>query len=158
MVANVPEDISHTISLAVAPVFLLTAIGTTISVMTTRLSRIIDRARPLEVAFDAATDEEKRRSHVELRLLSKRARFIHQALTSAVGSALGVCLLIMVAFIGYLTHSLLGQVMAVLFIGALGLLVYALVSFLREIYLSLESLDFGLAAVLPEVARADRRR
>src|SRR6266542_1804092 len=40
------QDLTHTIQLAVAPVFLLTALGTTLAVLTTRLARIVDRARP----------------------------------------------------------------------------------------------------------------
>ena len=48
MADNGLSDITHTIQLAVAPVFLLSALGTTLSVLTTRLSRIIDRARLLD--------------------------------------------------------------------------------------------------------------
>jgi hypothetical protein len=40
--------IAKTIQLSVAPVFLLTAIGTTLAVLTSRLNRIVDRARVLE--------------------------------------------------------------------------------------------------------------
>ena len=42
--------VAHAIQLAVAPVFLLSAIGAILAVMTNRLSRIIDRARILEQA------------------------------------------------------------------------------------------------------------
>lgn len=37
--------VAHVIQLAVAPVFLLTGVGTILHVMTSRLSRIIDRFR-----------------------------------------------------------------------------------------------------------------
>ena len=40
-------DISHVIQLSVAPVFLLTAIGTILGVLSSRLARIVDRARAL---------------------------------------------------------------------------------------------------------------
>lgn len=39
------ETIAHVIQLAVAPVFLLTGIGGMLSVITNRLSRIVDHAR-----------------------------------------------------------------------------------------------------------------
>ena len=39
---------SHGIQLAVAPVFMLTAVASLIGSLATRLSRIIDRARSLE--------------------------------------------------------------------------------------------------------------
>ena len=47
-------DITHTIQLAVAPVFLLTAVSTTLSVFTVRLARIVDRARRVEELLAAA--------------------------------------------------------------------------------------------------------
>jgi hypothetical protein len=43
--------VAHAIQLAVAPVFLLSAIGAMLAVMTSRLGRIIDRARDLEARF-----------------------------------------------------------------------------------------------------------
>lgn len=148
MPENALSDITHTIQLAVAPVFLLTAIGTTLSVLTNRLARIIDRARFLESVFGSASHDDQRRIRGELDQLSRRAKLIHGALTSGVGSALSVCLLIMLAFIGYLTQTNLGQIVAVLFILAMGLLVFTLVNFLREIFVSVKSLRFGLNAVL----------
>jgi Protein of unknown function (DUF2721) len=45
MPADHLQDITHTIQLAVAPVFLLTALGTTLGVLASRLGRIVDRAR-----------------------------------------------------------------------------------------------------------------
>jgi hypothetical protein len=41
-------EIADAIRLAVAPVFLLTSIGAVLSVLTARISRIVDRARELE--------------------------------------------------------------------------------------------------------------
>ena len=43
-----PDTVSHGIQLAVAPVFLLTAVSGMIGVVSTRLARIIDRARIVE--------------------------------------------------------------------------------------------------------------
>jgi Protein of unknown function (DUF2721) len=43
-----PDTVSHGIQLAVAPVFLLTAVSGMIGVVANRLARIIDRARALE--------------------------------------------------------------------------------------------------------------
>ena len=144
---NQLEDITHTIQLAVAPVFLLTAIGTTLSVLAGRLARVVDRARKLESVFHTAGKEEQARSLRELGVLSDRAGMINRALTAGVGSALSVCLLITVAFFGYLTQVNLGQLVAVLFIFAMALFMFALVNFLREIFWSLRSLRIGLTTV-----------
>lgn len=151
MADNGLSDITHTIHLAVAPVFLLSALGTTLSVLTTRLSRIIDRARLLESQLDTLPEVEQRRARTELATLSRRARLIHRALTAGVGAALSVCLLITLAFVGYLTQTNLGPGVAVLFILAMGLFVFSLLSFMREAVLSLDSLRFGQHAVVPPV-------
>ena len=44
---NVITAVAHVIQLAVAPVFLLSGIGAMLSVMTSRLGRVVDRARVL---------------------------------------------------------------------------------------------------------------
>ena len=50
--------LARTIQLSVAPVFLLTAIGTTLAVLTNRLSRIVDRARILEERLATISENE----------------------------------------------------------------------------------------------------
>ena len=115
------QDITHTIQLAVAPVFLLTALGTTLAVLTTRLARVVDRAR-----------------------------LIHWALTAGTTAAILVCLLIAVAFVGYLFGADFGVAVAVLFILAIAAYVAALLCFLREIFMAIGTLRFSL----PPEARA----
>lgn len=155
--ANQLADITHTIQLAVAPVFLLSGIGTTLSVLTTRLSRIIDRARVLEARFSSLPTEEQTHATEELRTLSARGRLINRALTAGVGSALAVCLLIVSAFVGYLTNSNLGLVVAGTFIVAMSLFALSLITFLREVFLSLDSLKFGKHAVVQTEAPSPSR-
>lgn len=140
---NALADITHTIQLAVAPVFLLTALGTTLSVLMNRLARIIDRARLLESRLPAGDEPPPVEMHTELETLFTRAQMIHRALTSGVAAALTICLLIITAFVGYLSQSNLGFVVAALFILAMALFAFALVNFLREAVLSLTSLRFG---------------
>ena len=48
-------DIARVIQLAVAPVFLLTAIATLISAMNTRLGRIVDRRRVIQTRLKAVS-------------------------------------------------------------------------------------------------------
>ena len=103
-------DITHTIQAAVAPVFLLTALGTTLSVLTNRLARIIDRARSLESRLPGGEEPMPGSTREELDILFLRANMIQRALTSGVASSLTVCLLIIAAFVGYLSQSNLGLV------------------------------------------------
>jgi len=143
------QDITHTIQLAVAPVFLLTALGTTLAVLTTRLARVVDRARRVEARLDGEAGAPSRSALVdELRRLAYRARQIHWALTAGTSAAILVCLLIAVAFVGYLYGANFGVAVAILFILAISAYVVALLFFLREIFLAIGTLRFSLP---PEV-------
>lgn len=149
------QDITHTIQLAVAPVFLLTALGTTLAVLTTRLGRVVDRARRVEARLDAEHDQLARPALVEeLRRLAYRAQLIHWALTAGTTAAILVCLLIAVAFLGYLFGAEFGVAVAILFILAISAYVVALLLFLREVFMAINMLRFSMA---PEVGVAKER-
>jgi membrane glycosyltransferase len=138
------QDITHTIQLAVAPVFLLTALGTTLAVLTARLARIVDRARRVEARLAGEVAEARRASIDELWMLQRRVHLIHLALTLGTCAALLVCLLIAVAFVGYLLGARVGIIMAILFIAAMTAYVGALVCFLREIFAAIDAMRFNL--------------
>ncbi len=138
--------VAHTIQLSVAPVFLLTALGTTLAVLTTRLSRIVDRARRVEARLREEVPPTRDASVRELRMIAARVRLIHWAITAGTSAALLVCLLIAVAFIGYLAGAHVGTAMAVLFVAAMGAYVLALFFFLREVFLAIATMRFQLPA------------
>src|SRR5258705_5728013 len=69
--------IVHVIQLAVAPVFLLSGVGVTLTVLTNRLARIIDRARSLESSLPSTAEPAAASMREELRVLSRRARPVH---------------------------------------------------------------------------------
>ncbi|MBS1212556.1 MAG: hypothetical protein H6R26_1173 [Proteobacteria bacterium] len=128
-------DITHVIQLAVAPVFLLTAIGTLIAILTARLGRVIDRSRWLEQRINGV-EERDETIHTELRLLAVRMRYAHAAIALAVISALLVCLLISYAFIGAFVSIDLTRFLGALFVLAMLALIGCLLLFLREIFLA----------------------
>ncbi|MEW5742315.1 MAG: DUF2721 domain-containing protein [Myxococcota bacterium] len=140
------QDITHTIQVAVAPVFLLSAIGTTLAVFSTRLGRVVDRARFLEKELQHTPGEGRHELVNELRRLDQRSRLINWALTSGTFAALLVCLLIALAFLGYLFSVNAGYVVATLFIVAMVAIVLSLVFFLREVFLAIHSLRFHYPA------------
>jgi len=140
------QDITHTIQLSVAPVFLLTALATTLGVLATRLGRIVDRARRVETRLGSEAEEARSASVQELKLLGYRARLIHWALTAGTSAALLVCLVIAVGFLGYLFDARVGTAMAILFILAMTGFVLALLCFLREVFLAIDTMRFGLPA------------
>src|SRR6266850_5843457 len=85
-------DIAHVIQLAIAPVFLLTAVGTLLNVLTSRLGRTVDRRRVLVAALpqlDAALAADAR---AELRFNERRTRLIYLSISLAVMCALLICL------------------------------------------------------------------
>jgi hypothetical protein len=127
------SDISHVIQLAVAPVFLLTAIATMINAMNTRLVRVVDRRRVIEDRLLAAP--RKIELEVELTALIHRSHLAYRGIFCAVLAALLVCLVVAGAFIGALIAVDLSKAVAVTFVLAMSSMIVALGMFLREVYL-----------------------
>jgi hypothetical protein len=148
------QDITHTIQVAIAPVFLLTALGTTLAVLTNRLSRIVDRARRVEARLRDEAPPRRDVSVRELRMIAGRVRLIHWAITAGTCAALLVCLLIAVAFVGYLLEARVATAMAVLFVAAMGAYVAALLFFLREIFAAIATMKFQLPAEATDPGRS----
>ena len=129
-------DITRAIQLAVAPVFLLTAIGTLIAVLNVRLGRNVDRRRVLEQDLRATADNKQTDEQRELRLLTRRIRLIYFAMLSAGLGALLVCLVVAGAFVGALVAVDISREIAVLFILAMFAVIGCLAMFLREVFLA----------------------
>ncbi len=74
-----PSTLSDSIQLAVAPVFLLTAVAGMIGALTQRLARVIDRARVIhkELNDDSMKSSIKEAYQVELKNIATRGRFIN---------------------------------------------------------------------------------
>jgi hypothetical protein len=126
-------DITRVIQLAVAPVFLLTAVGTILSVLSGRLARIVDRARVLAERKNGTSPEERSVLEEELSFLAKRRKLVNLAITFGVTTAFLVCLVIVAAFVGYLVQVHVAMLLAMLFIAAMLSFMGALALFLREI-------------------------
>ncbi len=138
---SIPVDIVHIIQLAVAPVFLIAGIGALLNVMTQRLARVIDRGRALEDQIAAEEEGEPRRRHVdELLALDRRMRRINYAISLSTLAALLVCAVIMMLFASELMGMEISRPIAMLFIGAMGALIAALVLFLMEISIAIKTI------------------
>lgn len=123
------STVANAIQLAVAPVFLLTGIGAVLAVMATRLARVVDRHRALGELNASETNE-------EMALLSRRARWVHWAISLSTVSALFVCIVIAALFIGSEIGLDPSRIVSLLFITAMLTLIMGLLCFLREIHLS----------------------
>jgi len=129
-------DVARLIQLAIAPVFLLTAVGTMIGVLTTRLGRAVDRSRFLEDRLRQLQPEGQKDARAELDVLSRRVRLVYGAIVLAVICALCVGLLIAVAFVDAFINVDLSRFIGLLFIGAMVAFIFSLLVFLREIFLA----------------------
>ena len=136
-------DVAHSIQLAVAPVFLLTGVGTMLGVLTNRLARIIDRARTLERTLPELSAAAVTDAHAELEVLSRRARLIHRAITLSTSCALLICLVIVSLFAGVALGQDLSRLIVLLFTAALAAFVGGLLSFLLEIRAATGTLHFA---------------
>jgi hypothetical protein len=132
-------DVTRLIQLAVAPVFLLTAVGTIIGVLSTRLGRAVDRSRTLEERLRQLQPEAQKAVRAELGLLDRRVRLVYGAIVLAVLCALCVGLLIAVAFVDAFIDIDLSKFIGLLFIAAMLAFILSLMVFLREIFLAVTS-------------------
>jgi hypothetical protein len=134
-------NIAHVVQLSVAPVFLLTGIGAMLGVMTTRLSRVIDRARVVDglVQADPLLGGEYQG---EMSLLCRRWQIIGWSIGLCTFAALLIAGVVAILFIGAFLGFDASVPVALLFIGAMLALILALLFFLREVHLASASLIF----------------
>ena len=141
-----PEDVAnivHSIQLSVAPVFLLSGIGVLLGVLTNRLARVVDRARPLEQQHGVADPAAAADLHRQLVWLAHRARLMNTAITLSTVSALLVAIVVALLFGSAFVRFNLAAPVAGLFIAAMLALVGALVAFLIEIRIATATLRIG---------------
>jgi hypothetical protein len=138
-------DVGHIIQLAIAPVFLLTGVGTNLMVLTNRLARIIDRSRVLEGRL-----AEERTDHssdlMELETLYRRSHLINRAIALSASSALLVCIVIGALFIGDALNFELGKFIASLFVLTMLAFIGSLIFLLREIFVATSTMSMHRAS------------
>jgi len=132
-------DIAHVIQLAIAPVFLLTAVGTLLNVLASRLGRTVDRRRVLVAALPQLDATLAADARAELVFNERRTRLIYLSISLAVMCALLICLLIAIAFLDALITADLSQLVAILFMLSMMALIGSLSIFLREIFLGVNT-------------------
>lgn len=131
------DDIGRTIQLSIAPVFMLSGVGTHLVVLTNRLGRIIDRSRKLEIQLP----QDALPYSAELDELYKRSHLINRSITLSCLCALFTCLVIAALFTGAALQLELSKVIATLFVLGICSLVGSFVYFLREIFVATRTLE-----------------
>lgn len=127
------DDIAHTIQLAMAPCFLLTAIGAILNMLTGRLGRVVDRSRWIEQNFTAKDDPRHAQQVRQLRWIDERMHWANIALVLCTISAVLICIVIAGLFCAVLFDFAMGQALAIVFIVAMLLLIGGLGFFLYEV-------------------------
>jgi len=137
-------DLAQIIQIVVAPVFMLTGIAGFLNVMSGRLGRIVDRARIIErriMMLKNPTYLEM--SQKELKNLWRRVNLINRAIGLCVASALFVCGVVVCLFVGDLWQINFRNAVIALFTISLILLIFALLTFLKEVQLATRNLQMG---------------
>ena len=137
-------DIAHAIQLALAPVFLLTGIAAFLGVLTSRLARLVDRARNLEREVRQATTPDPDDARAQLAVMARRSRYINLAITFATVSGLLIALVVALLFSSTFVPLNLAVYVAVLFVVSMAALVAAFLSFLIEVRIAIASLHIGV--------------
>jgi len=124
--------IAQTIQLALAPVFVLVAIGNIMNILSQRLGRIVDRSRALQERHSTTEGPEHDMVVREIRLIDRRIGLVSRALLILVVSGLTIGTTVALLFLEEVVHLDLQQVAAGAFILAIALLMSALWLFLQE--------------------------
>jgi Protein of unknown function (DUF2721) len=140
-----PGSIVHAIQLAIAPVFLLTGIAALLGVMTTRLARVIDRARSFEANWSAMDARGRAAARLEVADLERRRRVCNLAISFCTSAALLICLVIVTLFVEEFLVAKLTWLAGALFVGAMLAIICGIACFRREVHLATHtiSLDPG---------------
>jgi hypothetical protein len=131
-------QLSHVISQAAAPAFILAAIAAFTALLIARQNRIVDRAIILNAIAD---DDVKSHLKTDLPRLMRRAVMMNRAIFWAVISSITTTVLVIVAFASALLHFQHEVGVAVLFIVSLVAFTVSLVEFAREVTIALNELD-----------------
>lgn len=126
------QNVSEAIRNAVAPVFLLTGIGSILNVVTSRLARAIDRAR----AINHMSVTQRALCKQELDIVVMRVRWLRRAIALLTLAALSVCVSIVSLFVSVKSGVNIPLLVMWSFVISMGSVICALICFLAEIFLT----------------------
>jgi hypothetical protein len=141
MITDTPSvsQLSHVISQAAAPAFLLGALAAFIALLINRLNRIVDRT----VILNGIPDDDTARSRLKADLprLMRRAAMMNRAIFWAVIASIAVTILVIVAFLTAFFQLQHERGVAIFFMISLGAFTVSLVDFAREVRIALSEYD-----------------
>ena len=131
-------SLTEGIQLALAPVFLLTAVANLVSALTQRLSRVVDRSRFLQDKLlnpDPHTISQQAGFETELRQLAARRWLINSSMVFVVMCGLAIGMTVLELFLAETSEGRLqlSRVVVGTFVSGIGSFLFALVLLLVEV-------------------------
>jgi Protein of unknown function (DUF2721) len=140
-----PEVVTHGIQLALAPVFLLTAVSGMIAAVSGRLARVIDRARKVEEQLRSSHDPAfSARAIAELGELRLRGRIVNASVALLTLCAFLIGLTVIVLFIGETTSFDSVRIPLISFLAGVVCFLLALLCFLADTFIATRLLNFDM--------------
>jgi Protein of unknown function (DUF2721) len=129
------NNVTHLVQMALTPAFLLSGIGAVLAVLSSRLSRVVDRSHQIEEKIKG--NHEKPIYLEELKILDSRAKTIHHSLFFCTISAFFICAVVTVIYIGklYLDSAATGIIVSWMFALSMSALTISLFLLMKEIRL-----------------------
>jgi hypothetical protein len=134
------KDLIPILQTAVGPVILISGIGLLILSMTNRYTRIFERTHHITEKLQGANADERKNLIAQLRAVLKQAYVVRAAIALAALSVFWTSLLIISLFISVVFQLGFPILIACLFVLTLSCLIGALVMFIIDINMSLNSL------------------
>lgn len=133
------SQLSHVISQAAAPAFLLGALAAFIAVLISRQNRIIDRS----IYLNQISNEDRVRCRLKADLprLVRRAAMINRAIFWAIMGSISISVVIVVGFVSAFFQIQHERGVAILFIVSVAAFIVSLVDFAREVRIALSEFD-----------------
>jgi Protein of unknown function (DUF2721) len=133
------EHLSRIIASVAAPAFLLGAVAAFITVLISRMNRVIDRSQFLHGISDS--DEARSYLKADIPRLKRRATLLNKSAFYATMCAIVTASLIIVAFVSAMFHMAHEYGVAILFVVALGFFMLSLIYLARETRIALHDFD-----------------
>jgi CBS domain containing-hemolysin-like protein len=138
------DHVAKLIQSAIGPVFLISGVGVTLNVLTSRLARVVDRARGLELERGGSADAAALADiDARLAVMARRARYINTAITLCTISAMLTAITVMLLFSNAFVPVNFGTYIAVLFVLSMFSLAVAYLVFLIEVRIATAALRIG---------------
>jgi hypothetical protein len=132
------------LQVAIGPVILISGVGLLLLTLTNRFGRAVDRSRQLSREMRGASEAEKKWLSGQVEILYRRAELIRLAIRLGAYSVLFAATLVIALFVTALFHLEAGVFIGLLFICGMASLIGCLITFLRDIQLSLTALKLEL--------------